>query len=208
MGRHPECSGCYWVGLLDLGPHLPGAGNSCSRTIRPGGTPGPWPISRKRSSGGSPGPTPYQVSMVLPGTPPASHCPFPQTSPVLLTAPSSWLRRPGPYAAQKQSSTQTQSPPPSPAPQSPAHLSHAGRGRVSWPLGLSRTGLLPWAPPACAPHPRPAPSGAAGGQNSPGEAIRGPDAQWVWGRQDIRVGRLWHLLHRQRRVQRESCCTC
>jgi hypothetical protein len=121
VGRHPECSGCYWVGLLDLGPHLPGAGNSCSRTIRPGGTPGPWPISRKRSSGGSPGPTPYQVSMVLPGTPPASHCPFPQTSPVLLTAPSSWLRRPGPYAAQKQSSTQTQSPPPSPAPQSPAH---------------------------------------------------------------------------------------
>ena len=202
------------MGLLDLGSHLPGAGNSCSRTSRPGGTPVLWPISRKRSSGGSPGPTPYQVSMVLPGTPPASHCPFPQASPVPLNAPSSWLRCPGPYAAQKQSSTQTQSPPPTQLLRvqhtvgPPQHLSHAGRGRVSWPLGLSRTGLLPWVPPACAPRPRPAPSGAAGGQNSPGEAIRDPDVQRVWGRRDIRVGRLWHLLHRQRRVQRESCCTC
>lgn len=170
-GRHPQCSDCYWVGRLDLGPHLPGAGNSCPRTIRPGGTPGPWPVPRKRSSGGSPGPTPYQASTIrgpLPGTPPDSHCPFPQASPVPLTTPSSWVRCPGPYVAQKQSFTQTQGPPPSPAPQSPAHsrapstpVTCRQREGLLAAGTLSRAGLLPWVPLACAPRPRPAPSGAA-----------------------------------------------
>lgn len=148
----------------------------------------PLDCLQKHSSGGSPGPTPYQVRMAPPGTAPASHCPFPQASPVPLTPTSSWARCPGPDTAQKQSFTQAQGPPPSPAPQSPAHsrapstpVTCRQREGLLATGALSRPGLLPWAPPACAPRPRPAPSGAAGGQNSPGEATRGPDTQWVWG---------------------------